>query len=80
MFNKVLLKISRASAHDLYNSGADIFYLPEGLPIKNKYFPPMRVSNICGKTFDELDESGRKNLCLDSETGTQLAYFITMQE
>lgn len=29
---KRFVKISRKEAHDLYNSGADIFGLPEGLP------------------------------------------------
>lgn len=72
---KRFVKISRKEAHDLYNSGADIFGLPEGLPLNNKYMPPMRFSNACGKSFDEMDASARENLCIDAETGKNMCYY-----
>ena len=69
---KRFVKISREEAREIYDSGADIFGLPEGLPLNNMYMPPMRVSNACGKSFDEMDASARENLCIDAETGEVL--------
>lgn len=69
------IKIARENAHDLYNSGADIFGLPECLPLNNKIMPPMRISNACGKSFEEMDASARKSLCIDAETGTNMQYY-----
>lgn len=69
------VKISRKEARDLYNSGADIFGLPEGLPLNNKYMPPMRLSNICGEAFEEMDEKSRENLCIDDEMGENMQYY-----
>ena len=65
MCNRIFLKASRITARELYISGIDIFGLPEGLPLNNMYMPPMRVSNACGKSFDEMDASARENLCID---------------
>lgn len=67
--------LSTGKARDLYNSGADIFGLPEGLPLNNKYMSPIRVSNACGKSFDEMDASARENLCIDAETGANMQYY-----
>ena len=72
---KRFVKISREEAREIYDSGADIFGLPEGLPLNNMYMPPMRVSNACGKSFDEMDASARENLCIDAETGKNLCYY-----
>lgn len=72
---KRFVKISREEAREIYDSGADIFGLPEGLPLNNKYMPPMRVSNACGKSFDEMDASARENLCIDAETGKNMCYY-----
>ena len=73
--NRIFLKASRITARELYVSGIDIFCLPEGLPLNNKIMPPMRVSNACGKSFDEMDASARENLCIDAETGTKMQYY-----
>lgn len=73
------VKISREKARELYNSGADIFGLPEGLPLNNKYMPPMRVSNACGKSFEEMDASARENLCIDAETGENMQYYTEVR-
>lgn len=75
MCNRIFLKASRITARELYISGIDIFGLPEGLPLNNKYMPPMRVSNACGKSFDEMDASARENLCIDAETGENMQYY-----
>ena len=72
---KRFVKISREEAREIYDSGADIFGLPEVLPLNNKYMPPMRVSNACGKSFDEMDASARENLCIDAETGKNMCYY-----
>ena len=72
---KRFVKISREEAREIYDSGADIFGLPEGLPLNNLYMPPMRVSNACGKSFDEMDASARENLCIDAETGKNMCYY-----
>lgn len=72
---KRFVKISREEAREIYDSGADIFGLPEGLPLNNKYMPPMRFSNACGKSFDEMDASARENLCIDAETGKNMCYY-----
>lgn len=72
---KRFVKISREEAREIYDSGADIFGLPEGLPLNNKYMPPMRVSNACEKSFDEMDASARENLCIDAETGKNMCYY-----
>lgn len=72
---KRFVKISREEAREIYDSGADIFGLPEGLPLNNMYMPPMRVSNACGKSFDEMDASARENLCIDAETGKNMCYY-----
>lgn len=72
---KRFVKISREEAREIYDSGADIFGLPEGLPLNNKYMPPMRVSNACGKSFEEMDASARENLCIDAETGKNMCYY-----
>lgn len=69
------IKVARENAHDLYNSGADIFGLPEGLPLNNNLMPPMRISNACGKSFDKMDASARENLCIDAETGENMQYY-----
>ena len=73
--NRVFVKISREKARDLYDSGADIFGLPEGLPINNKYMPPMRLNNICAETFEEMDAKSRENLCIDEEMGESMQYY-----
>ena len=70
-----VVKISREEAREIYDSGADIFGLPEGLPLNNMYMPPMRVSNACGKSFDKMDASARENLCIDAETGKNMCYY-----
>lgn len=72
---KRFVKISREEAREIYDSGADIFGLPEGLPLNNMYMPPMRVSNACGKSFDKMDASARENLCIDAETGKNMCYY-----
>ena len=72
---KRFVKISREEAREIYDSGADIFGLPEGLPLNNMYMPPMRVRNACGKSFDEMDASARENLCIDAETGKNMCYY-----
>lgn len=75
LFDRIFLKASRITARELYISGIDIFCLPEGLPLNNKYIPPMRVSNACGKSFEEMDASARENLCIDAETGANMQYY-----
>ena len=75
MCNRIFLKASRITARELYISGIDIFGLPEGLPLNNKYMPPMRVSNACGKSFDEMDASARQNLFIDAETAENMQYY-----
>ena len=75
MCNRIFLKASRITARELYISGIDIFGLPEGLPLNNKYMPPMRFSNACGKSFEEMDASARENLCIDAETGENMCYY-----
>ena len=72
---KRFVKISREEAREIYDSGADIFGLPEGLPLNNNLMPPMRVSNACGKSFEEMDASARENLCIDAETGKNMCYY-----
>lgn len=75
MCNRIFLKASRITARELYISGIDIFGLPEGLPLNNNLMPPMRFSNACGKSFDEMDASARENLCIDAETGKNMQYY-----
>lgn len=75
MFDRIFLKASRITARELYISGIDIFCLPEGLPLNNKYMPPMRVSNACGKSFEEMEAIARENLCIDAETGANITYY-----
>lgn len=75
MCNRIFLKASRITARELYISGIDIFGLPEGLPLNNKYMPPMRLNKVCGKSFEEIDASARENLCIDAETGENMQYY-----
>lgn len=69
------VKVSREEAREIYDSGAEIFGLPEGLPLNNKYMPPMRLSNICGEAFEEMDAKSRENLCIDDEMGENMKYY-----
>lgn len=73
------VKISRAEARDLYNSGAEIFSLPEGLQPNNRYFPPDRITNVCGETFEEMDAKSRENLCIDDEMGENMQYYKELE-
>lgn len=72
---KRFVKISREEAREIYDSGADIFGLPEGLPLNNNLMPPMRLNKVCGKSFEEMDASARENLCIDAETGKNMCYY-----
>ena len=67
--------ISREKAREIYDSGADIFGLPEGLPLNNIRMLPTRISNACEKSFEEMDATARENLCFDAEMGENMQYY-----
>lgn len=69
------VKISREEAREIYDSGADIFGLPEGLPINNIRMLPTRISNACEKSFEEMDATARENLCFDAVMGENMQYY-----
>lgn len=80
--NKVayLYRIDKRRARAFFQSGSNVYLVPDKLDPFNHDLNPLPISLHTGKSFESLAEQFKNYFCLNSNTGYFPAFYVNLFE